>query len=131
MRRGRRYVTQTDQTLGVEGAPVDNLTYIVSGSARVQKRGEVFTVPSGIFIGEVAFLLNRGSSATTVLDAGSEIITWSKADLDAQSARNPRFKLALEAAISLDMAAKVALAVAPVDMRPNSPQGFDTTDHDQ
>ncbi len=117
MRLGKRYIAGADETLGEEGAPVDRLVYIVNGSAHVRKRGEDFKIPSGIFIGEVAYLLGQGSAATTTLDKGSEIISWSKADLDAASVRSPRFKLALEAAISRDMARKVALAVAPGDMR--------------
>ncbi|KMW58546.1 Cyclic nucleotide-binding domain protein [Candidatus Rhodobacter oscarellae] len=126
MRRGRRYMTETEEVLGREGAPVDRLVYVISGVGQVRKRGERFTVPPGVFIGEVAYLMNRGSAATTTLPEGSEIIAWDKAVLDAASAKSPRFRLALEAAISRDMAAKVALAVAPGDMRQNAPQGFDT-----
>lgn len=126
IRRGKRFVTQEELSLGEEGSPSDQVSYIVSGKAKVRKRGENFTIPSGVFIGEVAYLLGRDSSATTIALAGSELIIWSKADLDEHCKRKPRFKLALEAAFSQDMARKVALAVAPIDFRTKQTQNFDT-----
>jgi len=117
MRLGRRYVTDEEEVLGREGVPVERLVYIISGNARVRKRGEDFELPPGLFIGEVAMTLNTGSAATTILPAGSEIIVWDKTELEHAGEKKPRFKLALQAALSHDMARKVALAVAPGDMR--------------
>ena len=53
------------------------------------------------------------ASATSWVAAGAEIVEWNVADLRRHSARKPRFKLALEAMISKDLAAKVTYAVAP------------------
>ena len=125
MRHANRYVATRDEPLGIAGQPVEKLAYIVQGSADVEKHDEHFAVPGGIFIGEVAFLLDQPAAATTVLKSGSEVIIWNKADLQNASARNPRFQLALEAAISRDMAAKVALAVAPAQMRQKTAAPFD------
>jgi hypothetical protein len=41
------------------------------------------------------------------------VLEWSFEDLRRKSARSSRFKLALDAAITHDLARKVALAVAP------------------
>lgn len=126
MRRGHRHRTTGEEVLTTEGALVSQLSYVISGTARVTKRGESFDLPPGVFVGEVAYMLRRPSAATTVLPAGSELVTWDAARLRRAAARSPRFKLTLEAAISLDMAAKVALAVAPGDMRENAEPAFDT-----
>lgn len=102
----RRMVTR-------EGAPADYLYYLVSGSAQVDKAGHSFALPDTVFIGEVSYLLGSAASATTVVEPGSELLIWDRADIARRTRRNPRFGLALDAAISLDMARKVALAVAP------------------
>jgi len=127
MRRGQRYVTTQAEVLGTENEPVTRLAYVVSGRAQVSKRGENFDIPPGVFVGEVAYLLGSPSAATTTLPPGSEVVTWDVEDLARISARSPRFKLALEAAITFDMAAKVALAVSPGDMRHKPDPGFDST----
>ncbi len=85
----------------------------MEGSARVEKFGQCFDLPSQIFVGEVAYLLNRNSAATTILRAGSEVIEWDFVKLRAGSQKKTRFRLALEALISRDLAQKVSLAVAP------------------
>lgn len=96
-----------------EHAPVDALYYVVSGQLEIEKQGERFTMPSGVFVGEVAYLTGRASSATTWLGEGAEILIWDPALLRRRSKRKARFKLALEAMISKDLALKVAFAVAP------------------
>lgn len=108
-----RFELDTPLTLTTEGAPADYLYYVVSGKISVQKMGEVFFLPPNLFVGEVAYLTGRRSAATSELDAGAEVLRWSVADLRAKSKRKTRFKLALEAMISNDLALKVAGAVAP------------------
>ncbi len=96
-----------------ESQAVSRLIYVVSGGIEVEKRGDRFPLPAGIFIGEVAFLTGRTASATSWVAAGAEVVEWNVADLRKRSVRKPRFKLALEAMISKDLAAKVSHAVAP------------------
>ncbi len=114
MRLGQRYTVSERVRVTNESAPGRKLFYIIKGHAQAQKNGRRFTLPSHIFIGEVAFLTGRNSSATVWLEAGAEVIEWQSADLRAAAARRMRFKLALEAAISLDLAHKVAAAILPV-----------------
>ena len=47
------------------------------------------------------------------LTEGAEVLEWRFDTLRRQAARNTRFKLALEAMISSDLARKVSYAVAP------------------
>lgn len=97
----------------VEGEPVRTLYFVLRGEVTAAKRGETFPLPAGIFLGEVGYLTGNAASATTTLDAGGELIQWDVATLKRMCARSPRFNLALDAAISKDLAAKVALAGAP------------------
>lgn len=112
MRHADRITLEDAETVTQEGRPVSHLYFVVRGGARVTKRGAQFRLPDGLFVGEVAYLLGRESAATTVLDKGSEVVRWDLAKLNRLAPRNPRFKLAMDAMLSHDLAAKVAEAVA-------------------
>lgn len=112
MKHATRTTLVQDVAVTREGEPVRHLVYVINGSTNVTKGTASFPLPKGVFIGEVAYLLNRPSAATSTVVAGSEILQW---DLDAMrhtSARNPRFKLAMDAILGHDLAQKVAHAVA-------------------
>lgn len=113
MARAERRRCSATEEVTTEGQAVTRLVYVVSGGIEVKKKGDRFPLPAGIFIGEVAFLTGRVASATSWVAKGAEVIEWKVADLRRYSARKPRFKLALEAMISKDLAAKVTYAVAP------------------
>lgn len=108
----RRVVAEETQ-MTREGAPVETLYFVLNGQTTACKRGESFKLPEKIFIGEVGYLTGDGASATTTLAAGSEILEWDVARLRRKAKRNVRFNLALDALISKDLAAKVALAGGP------------------
>ena len=69
-----------------------------------------------VFVGEVAYLLNANSVATTIVPMGTEIIRWDVATLEKAIRRKPRIKLALDTVISKDLATKVSFSVAPADL---------------
>lgn len=119
MKSARRYKAEADITLTKEHQRGEKLFFIVDGSARVEKMGQGFDLPAQVFVGEVAYLLNRNSAATTVLRAGSEVIEWDFVTLRAGSRKKTRFRLALEALLSQDLAWKVSVAVAP-DAKPRA-----------
>ena len=111
--RADRKVLTEKLEVTLEGQPVSQLTYVVSGGIDVEKRGDRFPLPARIFIGEVAFLTGQSASATTWVSEGAEILQWDADMLRQRSQKKPRFKLALEAMISKALAATVAEAVAP------------------
>ncbi|GGX54798.1 hypothetical protein GCM10007385_23930 [Tateyamaria omphalii] len=111
--RAKRYTLDQDTEVTSEGSPLASLYYVISGVIEIEKRGEAFAMPPRLFVGEVAYLSQQPSAATTWLRAGAEVLQWDVADLRARAARKSRFKLALEAMISRDLALKVAFAVAP------------------
>ena len=61
-----------------------------------------------LFLGEIAFLTNAASSASLWLEEGAEVLEWQFDELRRRCERVPRFKLALEASISVDLARKVS-----------------------
>lgn len=116
MRLGKRSVLQEERIITREDQPLDFLYFVIRGTAQVVKRQSAFPVPSPVFAGEVAYLLESRSSATMILPAGAEIIEWHVPTLRKAMQRKPRIKLALDAVISRDLATKVSLSVAPEDL---------------
>ena len=114
MAAGTRRVAAEDIRLTEEGAAVKTLYFVLRGELTAAKRGETFRLPERIFVGEVGYLTGKPASATTTLKAGGELIAWDVAQIERIAARSPRFDLALDAAISLDLAEKVAHAGAPL-----------------
>ncbi|WP_298843790.1 Crp/Fnr family transcriptional regulator [uncultured Roseobacter sp.] len=108
LRLAKRYTVPEDTRVTVEDRRGRKLYYVIDGSVLVRKGDQAFVLTPGIFIGEVAFLTGVPSSATSWLEEGAEVLEWSFDDLHRKCERSSRFKLALEAAISLDLAAKVA-----------------------
>jgi CRP-like cAMP-binding protein len=109
----KRHVLALDETVTQRGAKPDKVYFVINGDFSVTKGGHDFAMHGPTFVGEVAYLLGKNSVATTVLPAGTEVLEWSFDDLAKRARKTPRFKLALDAMISKDLAGKVALAVAP------------------
>ncbi|MGX9357321.1 Crp/Fnr family transcriptional regulator [Roseobacteraceae bacterium S113] len=113
LREAVRETLPSGSILTHEGADVHALYYVISGDLEIEKHGERFSLPSNVFVGEVAYMTERASSATSRATTDIEVLRWDIARVRARSLRNTRFKLALDAMVSRDMALKVAFAVAP------------------
>ena len=113
LRRAQRYVVKEETVVTVQDQHPDKVFFVISGAFQASKFGLTFQMEEATFVGEVAYLRNSPSAATTTFPAGTEVLEWDRVTLDKASKRNPRFKLALEAVMSRDLARKVALAVAP------------------
>ncbi len=113
MRLARRRVLEEETVLSREGSALNSIYFVVHGIPIVTKMGTSFPMAERIFVGEVAYLTGKGSAATTTLPAGSEVLEWDIATLNAAATRKPHIRLAMDAVISRDLARKVALAVAP------------------
>lgn len=118
MKLARRYRVDDERQVTVEGQAGSRLYYVISGATRVQKGESEFILPPNFFLGEIAFLIGEPSSASTWLEPGAEVLEWRFDDLHRKCKRSTRFRLALEAAISVDLARKVARAVGPNAIRP-------------
>jgi hypothetical protein len=99
-----------------EGDQVSELHYVVEGRISISKGGGHKATDSESFVGEVAFLLSRPASATTVLDGGGKYFSWASSELKALLDRKPELASALSNAMNRHMAAKVAAAGVPAAM---------------
>lgn len=111
MKLSERLTTSENLLLTKEGSPVDRLYFVLDGEMRAQKLGKSFSVPSGLFVGEVAYMTEQPASASVMLSKGSKVIQWDIAQLKAKARKNPRFRLAVDALISADLARKVTDAI--------------------
>ncbi|WP_282059611.1 Crp/Fnr family transcriptional regulator [Roseobacter litoralis] len=108
MKLAKRYTVEQDKQVTLEGEMGEKLYFVLKGATLVRKGEQAFVLPPKLFLGEVSFLTGVPSSASAWLEEGAEVLEWQFDDLRRKCARNPRFNLALEAAISLDLAGKVA-----------------------
>ncbi len=113
MRAATRHKRSAGHELTVDGNHVSTLHYVVDSEVSIEKFGERFTIPNGVFVGEVAYLTGNRASASTYLATDSDVLEWDIGSLKRISARDPRFRLAMDAMISLDLAGKIARAGSP------------------
>ncbi len=121
LRHAKRYVVREDSVVTVQGEEPQKIYFVISGQFEASKFGLTFKMEEATFVGEVAYLRDTPSAATTTFPAGIEVLEWDRKELDKASRRDPRFRLALEAVMSRDLARKVALAVAP-DIQASKPE---------
>ena len=113
MNAARRVARRAGYQLTKEGRRVNTLYYVINGSVEIEKFGKRFSIPDGVFVGEVAYLTGNRASASTFLGCESDVLEWDLAELNQRSVKDPRFRLAMDAMISLDLAGKVARAGSP------------------
>ncbi len=94
-------------TLTVEGERPRSLFFVLRGDIEIDKAGRRFAVEPGVFIGEVAWLLHCPATATVELATGSRYVEWDSEDLTALFARERELKIAFEASLNRDLAAKI------------------------
>jgi len=111
MKLAKRTTLEADKQLTSEGEAGTKLYYILRGDTLLRKGEQAFVLPPKMFLGEIAFLINVPSSASAWLETGSELLEWDVNELKRKCARSARFRLALEAAISMDLAQKVAISM--------------------
>lgn len=112
---GRRRRLEKREVLTVQDRTPEKLYFIESGQIEAHKNGHVFPLPSRIFIGEIAFMTGDPASATVYVSPGSEIVEWDSALLRKMTQRKDKLRLALDARLAQDLAAKVTNAVGSAD----------------
>jgi len=112
MKLANRHHIKDRKQVTYEGKPGHTLYFVISGVPEVEKGDAKFTMAPHKFIGEIAFLIDGISSASVWLPEGTEVLEWKFSDLRQYGEKSPRFKLALDAAISIDLAHKVAAGIA-------------------
>jgi hypothetical protein len=101
-----------------EDEPSGALFYIFDGVISVEKRVRQFRLPEGNFVGEVGFILNRPTTATTVAPQGVRYVEWDASTLRSLSSKRPNLGNALNALLTRDLAKKLSGSYRPDDAMP-------------
>ena len=123
MKFAKRYELPKKERVTVEGKPCEALYYVLNGELSAEKMGEKFKLPDNIFVGEVVYMMQQNASASTDISKGAEVLKWDIGELRAKGLKDDRFRLALDALISTDLARKVTTAVAPKGYDPKAEAG--------
>ena len=116
-----KWQTSTDPEgvcLTREDEPSDALFYVFEGKISVEKRDRQFRLPEGNFIGEVAFVLNRKTTATTVAPSGVRYVEWDSEELRRLGRKHEALRIALNALLTRDLANKLVSSYRPDDALP-------------
>lgn len=100
-------------TLTWEAQPSRALFYIAEGVISVDKAGRLFRLPAGNFVGEIAYVLGRETTATTVAPSGVRYVEWNSDALRKLSARKPNLGNAITALLTRDLARKLSASYRP------------------
>lgn len=110
MRLAKWRQAEATTTLTQEGRPVRDLYFVLDGGIEIVKAGKSFQVRPGVFIGEVAFLLDTPATATVALAPGARYIAWPAAPLRKLIDHSPSLGLTMERLFNQELARKVALS---------------------
>jgi CRP-like cAMP-binding protein len=110
MRLASWHTARSDTVLTRESEPLDRLYYVLDGAITIEKLGRSNAIDAGLFIGEVAFLLTQSASATVTVAPEARYVEWNAGALRRLLIRAPSLRIAFNAALNRDMAAKVARA---------------------
>jgi CRP-like cAMP-binding protein len=103
-----------------EDTPSDSLFYVFEGIVSVEKKGRQFRLPEGNFVGEVAYVLNRKTTTTSVAPQGVRYVEWDAQELRQLSRKHPNLGNALSALLTRDLAHKLNASYRPDDALPPS-----------
>ncbi len=98
-----------------EDEPSDALFYVFEGIISVEKRERQFRLPEGNFVGEVAFVLKRRTTATTVAPLGVRYVEWDSDALRKLGDKHEALRISLNALLTRDLANKLATSYRPED----------------
>lgn len=101
-----------------EDEPSDALFFVFEGTISVEKRDRQFRLPEGNFVGEVAFVLNRRTTATTVAPQGVRYVEWSSEALRRLGRRYEPLRISLNALLTRDLANKLVTSYRPDNALP-------------
>ncbi|MGH1576460.1 hypothetical protein [Planktotalea sp.] len=92
------------------GKVPEHVFYTLDGAVDVLKSNMTFSIERFNFIGEISIIGGFGATATVHSRAQTKVVMWDRAKLLAKMQRDERFRIAVEALFSKDMATKLAQA---------------------
>lgn len=121
----------TGTILTLEDEPSDSLFYVFEGTISVEKRGRPFRLPEGNFVGEVAYVLGRRTTATTVAPQGVRYVEWNSEELRRLGRKNEALRISLNALLTRDLAKKLGNSYRPEDSLPATPASIELLEEAQ
>lgn len=119
--KNAQWITTDDPSgtvLTREDEPSSGLFYVFDGEISVEKGSRVFRLPAGNFVGEIAYILKRETTATTVAPEGTRFVRWEAKALRKLSEHKPTLGNALNALLTRDLAHKLTKSYQPDDAMP-------------
>lgn len=108
MKTARIITYDSRQPMTELGVVPDNVYYTLEGDVDVSKSNFHFAVSSFNFIGEISIIGGFAATATVHSRPGTRAVVWDRQMLLAQMQRDEKFRIAVEALFSKDMAIKLA-----------------------
>ena len=108
MKIGAWTEVQEDVTLITQGERPDELKFLVSGEARIERDGEVIdTAKRGDYIGEMSYLSDQPATATVITTETTRYLAFEQAILRDLLQKNQDVRHALEASFNRDLVGKL------------------------
>jgi CRP-like cAMP-binding protein len=108
LRLGRFEDAAPGLPLAQEGVPLQDLTLLLTGHARVDRGGQtVATVRAGGLVGEMTYATGAAATASVMVDAPSRLFRLDCTALRAFLARNPEIASRMEMAVTGDLRTKL------------------------
>ncbi|MFZ5710119.1 MAG: Crp/Fnr family transcriptional regulator [Pseudomonadota bacterium] len=111
LRLGRFVDAEAGLALATEGQPLRDLSLVVRGHCRIERRGQLVAVlRDGALVGELTYATGAPATASVVVADRTLLFQIDCGDLRAFLARNPDIAAELEASITGDLRGKLAEA---------------------
>lgn len=113
--RAARWADLSPETvLTSEGKAVEDLTFVASGAARVERQGALVAVCArGDFVGEMSFVSGDAATATVVAEDTMRVARFKRTELRTLMDRDPQLRHALEASFNRNLIGKLSRPQGP------------------
>lgn len=108
IRLADKRVHEDERCILRQGEKPEELYYLMTGSASVQKNGVSLTVQAGAFLGEIAFVSGGVATADVLIEPSSHYLAWSVDRLNKLLAKDDQIDIALRGLINHDLARKIS-----------------------
>lgn len=103
-----RRVHEDQRCIISQGGKLDELYYLLTGAAIVQKDGVPLQVGAGTFLGEIAFVSSGSATADVLIEPGSHYLAWPVDRLSRLLEKDDQIDIALRGLINHDLARKIS-----------------------
>lgn len=96
------------ETITTKGEVPEHLFFILDGDVSIRREKKSFNAGPGVFIGELAFLTKNPATATVKINKNATAVSWKVGELTRLLATRPQMRIAFDALVNMDLAAKLS-----------------------